>query len=69
MLHVLDALAEIRRALVQERTVAGLAAARARGRVGGRPQALSGPRLTYARTCEPSGCRCARSPRFSARVV
>ena len=39
--HVFGALAEFERTLIRERTGAGLAAARARGRVGGRPAALS----------------------------
>lgn len=39
--HVFAALAEFERALIQERTKAGLAAARARGRNGGRPSKLS----------------------------
>ena len=38
--HLFGALAEFERNLIQERTQAGLAAARARGRVGGRPEAL-----------------------------
>jgi DNA invertase Pin-like site-specific DNA recombinase len=38
--HIFGALAEFERNLIRERTNAGLAAARARGRVGGRPQAL-----------------------------
>jgi DNA invertase Pin-like site-specific DNA recombinase len=37
LFHIFGALAEFERALIQERTVAGLAAARARGRMGGRP--------------------------------
>ncbi len=37
--HVFGALAEFERDLIRERTKAGLAAARARGRKGGRPQA------------------------------
>lgn len=37
MFHVFAALAEFERGLIRERTVAGLAAARARGRRGGRP--------------------------------
>ncbi len=41
--HVFAALAEFERDLIRERTNAGLAAARARGRTGGRPSALSGP--------------------------
>jgi DNA invertase Pin-like site-specific DNA recombinase len=40
--HVFAALAEIERDLVRERTTAGLAAARARGRHGGRPSVLAG---------------------------
>jgi DNA invertase Pin-like site-specific DNA recombinase len=41
--HVFGALAEFERDLVKERTHAGLAAARARGRLGGRPRALDTP--------------------------
>jgi len=37
VLNILSALAQFERRLIQERTNAGLAAARARGRVGGRP--------------------------------
>jgi DNA invertase Pin-like site-specific DNA recombinase len=39
--HVFGALAEFERALIVERTQAGLAAARARGRKGGRPRAAA----------------------------
>ena len=39
--HVMGALAEFERDLIRERTNAGLAAARARGRVGGRPKKLT----------------------------
>ncbi len=39
--HVFAALAEFERDIIRERTKAGLAAARARGRVGGRPRGLS----------------------------
>jgi DNA invertase Pin-like site-specific DNA recombinase len=38
--HIFGALAEFERNLIQERTQAGLAAARARGKTGGRPKAL-----------------------------
>lgn len=38
--HLFGALAEFERNLIKERTQAGLAAARARGRLGGRPKAL-----------------------------
>jgi DNA invertase Pin-like site-specific DNA recombinase len=40
--HIFAALAEFERSIIRDRTRAGLDAARARGRVGGRPQALSG---------------------------
>jgi DNA invertase Pin-like site-specific DNA recombinase len=39
--HLMGALAEFERGLIRERTNAGLAAARARGRVGGRPRRLA----------------------------
>ncbi len=39
--HVFGALAEFERSIIRERTTAGLVAARARGRVGGRPPSLS----------------------------
>ncbi len=38
--HVFGALAEFERSIIRERTTAGLAAARARGRIGGRPRSL-----------------------------
>lgn len=41
MFHIMGAFAEFERSVIRERTMAGLAAARARGRVGGRPR---GPR-------------------------
>jgi DNA invertase Pin-like site-specific DNA recombinase len=39
--HLFGALAEFERSIIKERTMAGLASAKARGRVGGRPRALS----------------------------
>ena len=42
--HVFGALAEFERDLIRERTHAGLAAARARGRTGGRPKKLTNPK-------------------------
>lgn len=39
--HIFGSLAEFERDLIRERTLAGLAAARARGRVGGRPRVAS----------------------------
>lgn len=47
--HVFAALAEFERDLIRERTHAGLAAARARGRKGGRPPALSPDQVKAAR--------------------
>ena len=47
--HVFAALAEFERDLIRERTNAGLEAARARGRTGGRPSALSGDQVRAAR--------------------
>ena len=48
--HVFGALAEFERDLIGERTQAGLQAARARGRRGGRPRALDEKRLALARS-------------------
>ena len=48
--HVFGALAEFERDLIRERTNAGLASARARGRKGGRPRALSEKKRQQART-------------------
>lgn len=39
--HVFGALAQFERELVRERTLAGLQAARARGRMGGRPALMT----------------------------
>ena len=39
--HIFGALAEFERSIIRERTLAGLASARARGRLGGRPRGLS----------------------------
>lgn len=47
--HIFAALAEFERGVIRERTTAGLAAARARGRVGGRPRSLSDSDLIEAR--------------------
>ena len=47
--HIFGALAEFERSIIRERTKAGLASARARGRLGGRPPALSAEDLAAAR--------------------
>jgi DNA invertase Pin-like site-specific DNA recombinase len=46
--HIFGALAEFERNLIRERTTAGLSAARARGRRGGRPKALAGKQRSIA---------------------
>lgn len=73
-------LAEFERDLIHERTMAGLAAARARGRAGGRPRMMTRPKLKTAmammagRTAPAmsppsSASRCRRStPMSTARV-
>jgi len=48
--HIFGALAEFERAMIRERTRAGLDAARARGRKGGRPSKLSKADLRMAAT-------------------
>jgi DNA invertase Pin-like site-specific DNA recombinase len=47
--HLFGALSEFERSLIQERTKAGLTAARARGRVGGRPNKLSNRKQEIAK--------------------
>src|SRR5215218_9096894 len=46
--HVFGALAEFERGLIRERTQAGLATARARGRTGGRPKKLNAKQIALA---------------------
>lgn len=55
LFHIMGALAQFERTLIVERTNAKLAAARARGRVGGRPKVLTGDRLNVARAMYASG--------------
>lgn len=55
LLHVLAALCEFERDLIRERTYAGLAAARARGRRGGRPSVMTADKLAVARQMHASG--------------
>lgn len=47
--HIFGALAEFERNLIRERTKAGLAAARARGRNGGRPRVLDEKKIQLAK--------------------
>jgi DNA invertase Pin-like site-specific DNA recombinase len=57
--HVFAALAEFEGDLIRERTAAGLAAARSRGRYGGRPSVMTAHKLQVAR----------RPPRLAAQSV
>jgi DNA invertase Pin-like site-specific DNA recombinase len=75
--HLFGALAEFERAVIRERTGAGLAAARARGRTGGRPTKLKGddlkaakallanPDIPVADVAKRIGCRSPRSTGIS----
>src|SRR3954453_181147 len=53
--HVFAALAEFERDLIRERTLAGLSAARARGRLGGRKPSLTPKKVRIARTMYEEG--------------
>jgi DNA invertase Pin-like site-specific DNA recombinase len=55
LFHVFGALAQYERALTQERVLAGLEAARRRGRIGGRPLAITGEKLDTILTSLQSG--------------
>jgi len=48
MFHIFSALAEFERDLIRERTMAGLMAARARGRLGGRPKIMPTEKIKMA---------------------
>jgi DNA invertase Pin-like site-specific DNA recombinase len=53
--HIFAAMAEFERDLIRERTNAGLAAARARGRNGGRPSALKPEQVAMGRALAKEG--------------
>lgn len=53
--HVFGALAEFERDLIRERTLAGLTAARARGKTGGRPTVWTADKLRSARAMRDTG--------------
>lgn len=55
VLHIFGSLAEFERELIVERTTAGLAAARLRGRLTGRPSKVTPAQLRTARTMYASG--------------
>jgi DNA invertase Pin-like site-specific DNA recombinase len=52
---MMAAFAELERDMLRERTIAGLAAARARGRVGGRPTVMDDDKLAAARARQARG--------------
>ena len=62
--HIFGALAEFERDLIKDRTTAGLAAARARGRVGGRKPVLTAQQIQVApqRTARALGSMPRRTP-------
>lgn len=53
--HIFGALAEFERSLIRERTVAGLAVARDRGRVGGRPSSVTAAKKRQAKKMRAEG--------------
>jgi DNA invertase Pin-like site-specific DNA recombinase len=53
--HIFAALAEFERSLIKDRTMAGLRAARERGRVGGRPKSMTPERVAVARKLLAAG--------------
>src|SRR5919109_200831 len=53
--HIFGALAEFERDIIRERTQAGLTAARARGRKGGRPKSLTGKKTAHAQALYTAG--------------
>lgn len=55
LFHVFGALAQYERALIRERVKAGLAAARSRGKRGGRPRRLNDERIGAARSLLADG--------------
>jgi DNA invertase Pin-like site-specific DNA recombinase len=53
--NIFGSIAEFERAIIRERTKAGVAAAKARGRNGGRPAKLTGERVEHARNLLAAG--------------
>lgn len=54
--HIIASMAEFERDLIRERTTAGLKAARARGRYGGRPKASKGKIELALKMCRSNDC-------------
>lgn len=72
VLTVMGALAQMERDVLRERTIDGLAAARSRGRVGGRPKTLSDEQVDVARRWVQEGrsfSECARLLGTSDRTI
>ena len=61
LFHIFGALAQFERSLIQERVQAGLAAARRRGRRGGRPPAIDAEKLAAVIAALDSGATKAAS--------
>jgi DNA invertase Pin-like site-specific DNA recombinase len=53
--HIFGSIAEFERAIIRERTKAGVIAAKARGRAGGRPAKLIGERVEHAKNLLNAG--------------
>lgn len=53
--HIFASLSEFERELIRERTIAGLRASRARGRVGGRPKAMDEKKVQIAKSLHADG--------------
>ena len=79
LFHIFGALAQFERSLIQERVQAGLAAARRRGRRGGRPAAINAEKLaavtaaldggaTKATVCRTFGIKCSTLIDSLARI-
>jgi DNA invertase Pin-like site-specific DNA recombinase len=55
LFHIMGAIAEFERDLIRERTQTGLKAARAKGRIGGRPRRMTDDKITAVRELLASG--------------
>src|SRR5208282_6469908 len=66
---MMAAFAELERDITHERTMAGLAAAKAQGRTGGRPTVMDADKLAAARARRARGESPARSPGPSASAA
>jgi DNA invertase Pin-like site-specific DNA recombinase len=53
--QIIGAMAEFERALIKDRTIAGLAAAKAQGKVGGRPKAMDPRMIRQAQDLKAEG--------------